>query len=61
MFIVFQEGQSGAEIFMHPNGQWLYVSHRGFGSMIVFDILSPTEGYLAQKQWVATQGIIPRY
>lgn len=64
LWIVFstypQDGQSGAEIFIHPNRQWLYVSHRGFGSVIVFDIVPAGEGYLAQKQWVTTTGITPR-
>jgi 6-phosphogluconolactonase len=31
-------GNSTAEIFLHPNGKWLYVSNRGHNSVAVFAV-----------------------
>ena len=30
--------QYGSEIVVHPNGKWLYVSNRGRGPLLVYDI-----------------------
>ncbi len=32
------EGTTAAEIFLHPNGKWLYVSTRGYDSLVCFSI-----------------------
>ena len=40
--------EHGAEIILHPNEKWLYVSHRGTGSIILFEILE--DGYLKRTQ-----------
>ena len=31
--------QAGSEIELHPNGKWLYLSNRGLGSMLVFEVI----------------------
>ena len=41
-------GEYGAEIALHPNEKWLYVSHRGTGAIIVFEILK--DGLLQRIQ-----------
>ena len=30
--------QYGAEIAVHPNGKWLYISNRGHGPLLVYHI-----------------------
>ena len=40
--------EHGAEIILHPNEKWLYVSHRGTGAIILFEILE--DGYLKRIQ-----------
>ena len=30
--------QKGAEMVLHPSGQFLYVSHRGTGAIIVYQV-----------------------
>ena len=32
-------GEYGAEIALHPTEKWLYVSHRGTGSIIVYEVM----------------------
>ncbi len=54
------ETQNGAEIALHPEMPILYITHRGFGCIIVFDVVSGRDGYLAQKQTVLTFGTWPR-
>lgn len=41
-------GEYGAEVALHPNEKWLYVSHRGTGSIIVFEVLE--DGLLKRIQ-----------
>ena len=41
-------GEYGAEVALHPNEKWLYVSHRGTGSIITYRVLE--NGFLVQKQ-----------
>ena len=42
--------QKGAEIVIHPNGNWLYISNRGTGAIVVFDRVPADQGYLMQTQ-----------
>jgi len=48
-----------AEIEIHPNDRFLYVSNRGHNSVAVFGI--PPDGSLQAIQWVDTRGQIPRH
>jgi 6-phosphogluconolactonase len=48
-----------AEIHVHPNGKFLYVSNRGDDSITVFS-LDPANGTLATVDRVSTQGKTPR-
>ena len=41
-------GEYGAEIALHSNEKWLYVSHRGTGSIIAYQVLE--NGFLVQSQ-----------
>ena len=52
--------QYGAEIRLHPDGRFLYITNRGFGCVVVFDVVSPEEGFLRQKQLVQLEGTWPR-
>ena len=38
--MAMETGEYGAEISLHPTESWLYVSHRGTGSMIVYKVLN---------------------
>ena len=31
--------QTTAELEIHPNGKWMYVSNRGTGALIAFEVL----------------------
>lgn len=46
------EGASTAEIFIHPNGQWLYVSNRGPDTITTFAIA--TDGTLTTVAYTPT-------
>ncbi len=48
-----------AEIALHPNGKFLYVSNRGRDSIAVFSI-DPRKGTLTSVADIATQGKTPR-
>jgi 6-phosphogluconolactonase len=54
-----KQGQSGAEIQVHPSGKFLYASIRGLDSIAVFGT-DPYSGRLTYIQSVATQGNTPR-
>jgi 6-phosphogluconolactonase len=54
-----KQGQSGAEIQVHPSGKFLYASIRGLDSIAVFGI-DQYSGRLTYIQNVATQGNTPR-
>ena len=41
-------GEYGAEIALHPSEKWLYVSHRGTGSIIVYQVQE--NGFLVRTQ-----------
>ncbi len=51
---------TGAEIWVGRNGRNVYVSNRGHDSIGVFRI-DPRNGTLSPRQWVPTQGGVPRY
>jgi len=55
----FSGKNSTAEIHVHPNGKFLYVSNRGDDSITVF-ALDPANGTLATVDRVSTQGKTPR-
>ena len=55
------DGQSStAEVFIHPNGKFLYGSNRGHDSIVVYSIDQAT-GRLSLVEHVSTQGKGPRY
>jgi 6-phosphogluconolactonase len=51
--------KSGAEIFVHPNGGFLYASNRGDSTIAVFRI-DPAKGTLAAVERTPTGGKTPR-
>lgn len=53
------QGNSTAEIRVHPNGKFLYVSNRGPNSIAVYSI-EPNTGLLANVGIVPSGGKIPR-
>lgn len=55
----FQGSSTTAEIFVHPNGRFLYASNRGHDSITVFAI-DETTGKLTVVQNEPTGGKIPR-
>ncbi len=50
---------STAEVFVHPNGRFLYGSNRGHDSLVVFSI-DETTGKLTLVEHVASGGRVPR-
>src|SRR5215472_7557998 len=55
----FSGANEVAEIAVHPNGKFLYVSNRGRDSLAVFSI-DPRKGTLKPVADIATQGKTPR-
>ncbi len=55
----FTEENNSAEIGVHPNGRFLYVSNRGHDSIAVFGVNGAT-GMLTFVEHTPTQGKIPR-
>jgi len=55
----FSGKNSGADIWLHPTGQWLYVSNRGHNSIALFDVNKET-GDLEAKNYTSTAGKTPR-
>ena len=53
------KGNSTAEVFIHPNGKFLYGSNRGHNSIAVFSIDAAT-GKLTPIDDTSTQGKVPR-
>ena len=47
--IVSVKGNAAAEILLHHNRQWVYVSSRGVGSVVVFH-LDPKEDKMTKIQ-----------
>ncbi len=56
----FSGNSSTAEVFVHPNGKFLYGSNRGHDSIVVYAIEAGT-GRLTLIEHVSTQGKGPRY
>ena len=54
----FSGTNNSAEVFVHPNGKFLYASNRGHDSIAVFAI--DPQGMLTLTEHVSTQGKIPR-
>jgi 6-phosphogluconolactonase len=50
---------NSAEVFVHPNGRFLYASNRGHDSIAVFAI-DPRKGTLTSIEQVSTNGKTPR-
>ncbi len=55
----FSGDNSAAEIFVHPNGKFLYASNRGHNSIVEFAI-DEKKGTLTPVDWTPTQGKNPR-
>jgi 6-phosphogluconolactonase len=55
----FTGNSSAAEIFVHPNGKFLYASNRGHDSIVVFAI-DQKKGTLTPVDWTPVQGKTPR-
>jgi 6-phosphogluconolactonase len=55
----FTETNNTAELEVHPNGAFLYVSNRGHDTIAVFSI-NPGDGKLTFVEHVPTQGKTPR-
>jgi len=55
----FSGANSGAEIVIHPDGQFLYSSNRGHDSIAVFGV-DRKSGQLKSNTWVGTGGKTPR-
>jgi len=55
----FSGSNSGAEIVIHPDGQFLYSSNRGHDSIAVFGV-DPKSGMLKSNTWIGTGGKTPR-
>ncbi len=55
----FEGGNSTAEIYVHPSGNFVYASNRGHHSIAVFGI-DPENGRLEARGQVSTQGERPR-
>lgn len=54
-----EEGNSTAEVRVHPNGRFLYVSNRGHNSIAIFAI-DPSTGKLTPLGHESTRGEVPR-
>ncbi|MCY4233328.1 MAG: lactonase family protein [Bacteroidetes bacterium] len=50
---------SGADIHVHPSGNFLYASLRGISCIVCFQIDKHT-GHLSSPQWFPTHGRVPR-
>ncbi len=56
----FTNGNTGAEIVVHPSGKRLYASNRGLNSVAIFNI-DPVNGLLTPTGQVSTLGHTPRF
>jgi 6-phosphogluconolactonase len=57
----FKGENGGAEIELHPTGQFLYVSNRGDNNSIAVFAIDPKSGKLKLEQIGSTQGKTPRH
>jgi len=53
------EGNSTAEVRVHPNGKFVYVSNRGHNSIAIFEV-DASSGRLTPKGHVSSGGKVPR-
>jgi 6-phosphogluconolactonase len=56
----FKDASTAAEIAVHANGKYLYMSNRGEDTIVVYTI-NPANGQLTFKQRVPSRGKVPRY
>jgi len=56
----FDGNNSTAEIYLHPNGKFLYCSNRGHNSIAIFKVDTET-GKLTAAGHESTQGKVPRH
>jgi ferredoxin len=56
----FEGNNSTAEIYLHPNGKFLYCSNRGHNSIAIFQVDTET-GKLSLAGHESTQGKVPRH
>lgn len=56
----FEEASTVAEVSLHPNGRFVYVSNRGHDSIAIFE-LAPQEATLRPVRWVPSGGRGPRH
>ena len=55
----FDGSNTTAEIFLHPNGKWLYCSNRGHDSLALFHVDQKT-GQLTFVEHASSMGKVPR-
>lgn len=55
----FEGNNTTAEIFLHPNGKWLYCSNRGHNSLAVFSV-DQKSGKLTFVEHASSMGETPR-
>lgn len=55
----YKQGNSAADIHIHPNGKFLYTSNRGHDSIAIFEI-NPENGKLSHVDHVPVAGKTPR-
>ena len=58
------EVQYPAEVALHPNGKWLYVTNRGLGAIFLFDVsgtLALSKYILKRQQCITTRIVAQRY
>jgi len=56
----FKDKNKPAEVYVTPNGKFVYASNRGHNSLAIFAI-DPLRGTLTLHGWEPTQGRTPRY
>jgi len=55
----FSENNSGADIHLHPSGQFLYASNRGHNSIVSYEV-DAASGELSNPNFTSTLGKTPR-
>jgi 6-phosphogluconolactonase len=51
---------TGAELWLHPSGRFLYASNRGHDSIVTFKV-DQGSGKLSEPKWTPSGGKVPRY
>jgi 6-phosphogluconolactonase len=57
--LIAEGGNTTAEIRLHPNGRFVYVTNRGMNSVAVF-AFDPSTGRLEPRSWTSSRGERPR-